>query len=122
MLHSSNWQPRLMARIELDIDVVISKLSQKWKEIEETVETLNDFVAVDWQSRKTTLSSCLREDLQQLLSYLMVEVMKWYEMYDKVTYSAIIAPVKPNVELEKAIVRCKQSLQAIANNASKKSS
>ncbi|EJD75980.1 hypothetical protein LOAG_16978 [Loa loa] len=122
MLHSANWQSRLMARIELEIDIVASKLSEKWKQIEEVANMLNDFVAVDCQSQKTILSSCLREDLQNLLSYLMVEVMNWFEMQSKVTYPAVIASMKPNLKVEKAIAFCQQSLQAIANHTPKKSS
>ncbi|VDK72884.1 unnamed protein product [Litomosoides sigmodontis] len=117
MLHSSNWQSRLMARIELEIDIVASKLSEQWKQIEEAADVLNDFVTTDWHSQKSP--SCLQEDLQHLLSYLMVDVMRWCEMHDKVKYQTI-TPVKPNVKVGKVIARCKQSLQAIANNTSMK--
>lgn len=109
-----------MARIELEIDIVADKLSEQWKQIEEAADKLNDFVTTDWQSQKLTSSSCLQEDVQHLLSYLMVDVMRWFEMHDTVTYHAILTPMKPNVKVEKAIARCKQSLQAIANNTSKK--
>ncbi|KAL3990327.1 hypothetical protein ACH3XW_31280 [Acanthocheilonema viteae] len=121
MIHSSNWQARLMAKIELEIDIVVNKLSEQWKEIEEAADMLNYFVTVDWQSQRTILSSCLREDLQHLLSYLMMEVMKWFGMHDTMTYPTVITPMKPNVRVEKIIARCKRSLQAVADNAFTKS-
>uniref|UniRef100_A0A0R3RTW4 DHC_N1 domain-containing protein n=1 Tax=Elaeophora elaphi TaxID=1147741 RepID=A0A0R3RTW4_9BILA len=121
MLHSSNWQSRLAARIELEINFVASKLFELWEQIEKAADALNDLVTDDWDSQEIVPSFCFREDLQHLLSYLMVEVIKWYEMHHK-TYSAVITPMKPNVKIEKVIARCKQTLQALANNASKKSS
>ncbi|CAG9539164.1 unnamed protein product [Cercopithifilaria johnstoni] len=122
MLHSSNWQSRLMARIELEIDIVISKLSEQYKQIEEAADMLNDFVTADCQSQMVAPSSYLREDLQHLLSCLMMEVMRWFEMHDKMLYPAVITPMKPNDKVEKVIAHCMQSLKAITNNESKKSS
>lgn len=120
MLHSLNWQSRLMAQIELEIDVIASKLSEQWKQIEEATDMLNDFATADWPFQKIASSSpCLREDLQYLLSYLMVEIMKWFEMHNKMICSAATTPMKPNVKVEKVIACCKQNLRAIANNTSK---
>ncbi|VIO88932.1 Uncharacterized protein BM_BM2329 [Brugia malayi] len=121
MLHSSSWQPGLMARIELEIDAVASKLSEQWKHVEEITDMLNNFVAAECQSQKTTQFSFLRQDLQHLLSYLVVEVMKWYEIDNKVTCPAVIASIKPNVDVVKAIARCMQSLETTVNHMSKKS-
>ncbi|EJW78757.1 hypothetical protein WUBG_10332 [Wuchereria bancrofti] len=121
MLHSSSWQSGLMARIELEIDIVTSKLSEQWKQVEGTADVLNNFVAADCQSQRTTPLSFLRQDLQHILSYLVVEVMKWFEIDDKVTCPAVIASIKPNVNVEKAIARCKQSLKTTAHHMSKKS-
>uniref|UniRef100_A0A8R1TRL2 Uncharacterized protein n=1 Tax=Onchocerca volvulus TaxID=6282 RepID=A0A8R1TRL2_ONCVO len=120
MLHSSNWQPRLMAQIELEIDIIAGKLSEQWKQIEEAANMLNDFIAVDCQSQQTVPPPC-HQELQYLLSYLMVEIMKWFEMQNKATCSTVIATMKPSFDVEKCIARCKQNLQATENNASKKS-
>ncbi|KAK6112609.1 hypothetical protein QQG55_48355 [Brugia pahangi] len=121
MLHSSSWQPGLMARIELEIDAVASKLSEQWKHVEEITDMLNNFVAAECQSQKTTQFSFLRQDLQHLLSYLVVEVMKWYEIDNKATCPAVIASIKPNVNVVKAMARCMQSLETTVNHMSKKS-
>ncbi|VDK65008.1 unnamed protein product [Onchocerca ochengi] len=120
MLHSSNWQPRLMAQIELEIDIIAGKLSEQWKQIEEAANMLNDFIAVDCQSQQTVPPPC-HQELQYLLSYLVVEIMKWFEMQNKATCSTVIATMKPSFDVEKCIARCKQNLQATENNASKKS-
>ncbi|OZC04829.1 hypothetical protein X798_08194 [Onchocerca flexuosa] len=120
MLHSSNWQSRLMAQIELEIDVIASKLSEHWKQIEEAANMLNDFITVDCRSRQT-VPSPYHQDLQHLLSYLVVQIMKWYEMQNQMTYSAVITSMKPSFDVERSIARCKRNLQAIENNASKKS-
>ncbi|MCP9263085.1 hypothetical protein DINM_006434 [Dirofilaria immitis] len=45
-----------MARIELEIDIIASKLFEQWKQIEEAANMLNDFIAVDWKPREAALS------------------------------------------------------------------
>ncbi|KAM3728354.1 Electron transfer flavoprotein subunit alpha [Dirofilaria immitis] len=114
MLHLSNWQPRLMARIELEIDIIASKLFEQWKQIEEAANMLNDFIAVDWKPREAALSPC-HQDFQHLLTYLMVEIIKWLDVKNEVICPAFTAPMKLSVDVEKIIARCRQNLQAVKN-------
>lgn len=118
IMHSSSWQPLLITRIELEIDVVASRLSEEWEKVKKTANLLNNFISA-CQSEIISLSYL--QDLQRFLSYLIVEVINWFEIHDEITYPIVIVPVNPNPKLKKAIECCKHSLQAIVNNALKKS-
>uniref|UniRef100_A0A915Q7S4 Uncharacterized protein n=1 Tax=Setaria digitata TaxID=48799 RepID=A0A915Q7S4_9BILA len=117
MIHLSHWQLRLIVRIELEIDAVVRKLFEHWQQIEKALNSLN-FMIAELESPKTT-SSCHR-NFQHLLLYVMMEIEKWWDMQN-LHHTSVTAFIKPNIDMEKAISRCKQSLQAVVNKLPKNS-
>ncbi|VDM96539.1 unnamed protein product [Thelazia callipaeda] len=114
---SAEWQSKVCARIEMEIDMIISEISEYWTQIDELAKSLSSYVA-DVQHEHEFPFGYL-QDLQEFLSYLMDEVNKWHSNDDK-TKPAVLEFMKPEVTVQKAVRRCKQHLHSVLNSPTKK--
>lgn len=117
---SPHWQPKLIARIELEIDDIACRLGERWEQIEKTVEALVTY-STELQFRGNNPSFTWKDDLKKSLAYLMDELSKWTDAQTEIGLVKTAAKFrKPLLDIEKATARCKYDLQAHLINTFKK--